>query len=162
MAEAMAMATLPGRPPSEVEWEDLLLRLELMTRALRNTVEDRDLAAALPLLREMLAREARVGAWLERHAMGTSGGMGTKNAAKPGDETTWVDPAASVERIVSLRARNFAMVQRRGLGVWDWRSDFEGEGPVSAYQILFWLMSQDVSSLALLRTVGRSEEAPAC
>jgi hypothetical protein len=157
-----AIAGLPVRPPSEVEWEDLLLRLELMTRALRNTAEHRDLAAALPLLRGMVAREARVGAWLEGHALRANGDVGMKNAAKRGDETTWEDPAAAVERIVSLRSRNFAMVQRRGLGVWDWRSDFEGEGPVSAYQLLFWLMSQDVSSLALLRAMGRAEEAPAC
>jgi len=153
---------LPVRPPSEVEWEDLLLRLELMTRALRNTVEDRDLAAALPLLREMLTREARVGGWLERHAVGETGVVGTENAANSWNETTWRDPAAAVERVVSLRLRNFAMVQRRGLGVWDWRSDFEGEGPVSAYQLLFWLMSQDVRSLAQLRATGRSQEAPAC
>jgi hypothetical protein len=153
---------LPIRPPSEVEWEDLLLRLELMTRALRNTVEDRDLAAALPLLQEMVMREASVGAWLERHAVGAIGELGTKNAAKCRDETTWEDPADAVARIVSLRSRNFAMVQRRGLGVWDWRSEFEGEGPVNAYQLLFWLMSQDVSSLALLRAMGRGQETPAC
>jgi hypothetical protein len=157
-----AIGELPIRPPSEVEWEDLLLRLELMTRALRNTVEDRELTSALPLLKEMVAREARVGAWLERHAVGASGGVGTENAAKSEHETTWADPARVVERIVSLRARTFAMVQRRGLGVWDWSSDFEGEGPVSAYQLLVWLMTQDVSSLALLRATGRGQEAPAC
>ncbi len=153
---------LPIRPPSEVEWEDLLLRLELMTRALRNTVEDRDLAVALPLLREMVSREARVGAWLERHAVSTVGGVGTENAANRWSETIWEVPAGAVERIVSLRSRNFAMVQRRGLGVWDWQSDFEGEGPVSAYQLLYWLMSEDVRSLALLRAMSRGQEAPAC
>ncbi|HLM66422.1 MAG TPA: hypothetical protein VK358_02795, partial [Longimicrobium sp.] len=32
--------TFPARPPSEVEWEDLLVRVEIAPRALRIAVED--------------------------------------------------------------------------------------------------------------------------
>ncbi|CAN5800669.1 hypothetical protein BH23GEM6_BH23GEM6_15540 [soil metagenome] len=150
------------RPPSEVEWEDLLLRLELMTRALRNALEDRDLLPVLDVLREMVGRERRVGNWLERHAIRTSGTGGTENAASLEDGTTWRDPAPLADRFVSLRARNLAMVQRRGLDVWDWHGSFGDEDQVSSFQLLSWLQTRDVEALARLRGDGGRRGAQAC
>ena len=54
------------------EWEDLLVRLEIMPRSLRGTLEDsrRDEAGLRETLEELLDRELRVGRWLERAAFG--------------------------------------------------------------------------------------------
>jgi|GEM_PF-1132188 len=150
------------RPPSEVEWEDLLLRVELMTRAFRNAIEDRDLVQAVPVLREMVEREAGVGRWLEGHAIGSTATGGTENAANSEDETTWRDPALLAQRFLSLRARNFAMVQRRGLDVWDWSGPWEDEEQVSSFQLLGWLQLRDVEALALLRGIGTRQESRTC
>ena len=57
------------------------------------------------------------------------------------------DPLGRVRRFAGLRARTFAMVQRRGLDVWDWR--VEGDGTV--YQLLRWLAEHDASLLTRLR-----------
>jgi hypothetical protein len=157
MVEDGAIATLPARPPSEVEWEDLLLRVELMTRALRNAAEELAPGAGAAELERMLEREARVGEWLEGHAMPRSAAGGTERAATSSGATTWGD-VSSVDRLVSLRSRNFAMVQRRGLGVWEWRAAFDGV-EVTSYQLLGWLVREDVQSLARLRAAGRGEAA---
>jgi hypothetical protein len=161
-----ALETFPLRPPSEVEWEDVLLRVELMTRALRNTTEELEPHAIAPVLEAMLAREARIGAWLEAHAVEETATSGTKRAASSAGATISGPPEQLVDRLVSLRARNFAMVQRRGLGVWEWRGPFEvseGSTPeATAYQLLTWLVREDVRSLAALRAIGRGEGAPAC
>ena len=160
-----AIDRLPARPPSEVEWEDLLLRMELMARALRSTVEDADLSRVRDELGALVEREERVREWLERHALDPASRRGTENAANLRDETTW-GSAELVERAVSLRARNFAMVQRRGLGVWEWSGDLDVDGgrslTVTAFQLLGWLVGEDVRTLAALRAGTRGTGAPAC
>jgi hypothetical protein len=148
-----------------VEWEDVLLRVELMTRALRNAAEELGPGGGVPELERMIARETAVAGWLEGHAVGARAepltGDGTNRAANRDGSTIWAGAGDLVDRLVSMRARNFAMVQRRGLGVWDWRAPMGGE-EVTSYQLLSWLVREDVRSLAALRAAGRGEAAPAC
>jgi hypothetical protein len=146
---ASSPAALPAVPPSVAEWEDLLLRMEIMQRVLRNTLEtvaDGD-PAAREVLEALVAREARVGEWLDAF----SGGPGRA----PRDAGGAAGPGALADRFGSLRARNFAMLQRRGLEVWRWTADLPGHGEVSAFQVVTWLVAHDVRALAALR--GRSE-----
>lgn len=136
----------PERPESEVEWEDLLLRLEIAPRVARNEVEDPgDAGLAAQALAEAVLREAEVGRLLEAAAglpAGGGAGMGESD-----------DAVALVHRFASLRARTFAMVQRRGLEVWEWRVRSEA-GEASVHQILRWLVDQDGELLARLRASG--------
>ena len=143
------VGALPQRPDSEVEWEDLLLRLEIVPRVARNEVDEvRDLASAAALLGEAIDREQRVARWLEQAAGLASSDQGTAQA-EAGE--SW-DPVALVHRFASLRARTFAMVQRRGLEVWEWRAPLEdGGGAPSAHQLLLWLAHRDGELLAALR-----------
>lgn len=140
--------TLPLRPDSEVEWEDLLLRLEIVPRVARNEVDEvADAARAAALLREAIERETRVARWLERAA-------GMEPAAEIPDEAQTVatqDPIALVHRFASLRARTFAMVQRRGLEVWAWSAPLDEGVPPTAHQLLRWLANRDGDLLAELR-----------
>lgn len=145
-------ALLPAVPPSVAEWEDLLLRMEIMQRVLRNTLEGVPDAGAGEVVAGLVRREAEVGAWLE----GVSGVPGRSSA-----EPAPAGLRALADRFVSLRARNFAMLQRRGLEVWRWTGDFAGHGEVSAFQTITWLVAEDVRALAALRerTTG---DARAC
>lgn len=140
---------LPQRPDSEVEWEDLLLRLEIVPRVARNEVDEvRDPASAATLLREAIEREQRVGRWLEQAA-----GMDpSERGISQGEIEENRDPVELVHRFASLRARTFAMVQRRGLEVWEWHAPLDdgGEAP-SAHQFLLWLAHRDGELLAALR-----------
>jgi hypothetical protein len=150
-------ARTPRRPPSEVEWEDLLLRVELMLRAVRITLEDvgDGDGPAGDVLRELVARERFVGEFLERAA-----GLGGE-AGDPGGETGPEERGdALLARFLRLRTRNFAMVQRRGLGVWDWVGDDESGHEVTVYQLLTGLAAEDVAALARLR--ARQGKAGAC
>jgi hypothetical protein len=54
----------------------------------------------------------------------------------------------------SRRARNFAMLQRRGINVWDWRAEVDGE-PVSMYQLVSAVVDADGERLARVRQAGR-------
>ena len=138
------MAAYAERPDSVGEWEDLLVRLEIVPRVARNAVEDvRDVAAALRALSEAIEREREVGRLLEE-AAGIGGG-GSGGAVQEPD-----DPLGLVRRFAGLRARTFAMVQRRGLEVWDWRVD--GDGTV--FQLLSWLAGHDGDLMARLRAAG--------
>lgn len=149
-------ALLPPVPPSVAEWEDLLLRMEIMQRVLRNTLEgvpDSD-ARAGEVLAGLVRREAEVGGWLEA-VSGVPGRSSAVETAAP------AGLRALADRFVSLRARNFAMLQRRGLEVWRWTASFAGHGEVSAFQTITWLVAEDVRALAALRerTTG---DARAC
>lgn len=143
--------TLPARPPSEVEWEDLLLRIEVMPRALRVHLEgiDRAAEALLPILSGLVERELLVRDFLERAAL-----AGDPEAAEPAAHLVW-GHADAVDRFVHLRTRNFAMVQRRGLEVWEWEQDLGGTGSASVYQILTRLAAADVEVLAAVRALTR-------
>lgn len=146
------LARYAERPGSVGEWEDLLVRLEIVPRVARNAVEDvRDADAARRVLDEAVDREREAGRLLEA-AAGIGGGEG--GAAAPEDD----DPLGRVRRFAGLRARTFAMVQRRGLEVWDWR--VEGDGTV--YQLLRWLAEQDADLLARLRAATAAPTGARC
>jgi hypothetical protein len=139
------IASYPALPADVAEWEDLLVRMEIMPRALRGTLEEipgdeRRLAT----LRGLLEREARVGEWLERVAIGAPA-TGGRPAPAESPGARWI-----ADRFAGVRARNFAMLQRRGVDVWEWSGELDGE-PVTVYQLLAWLVHADAGALAALR-----------
>ena len=155
------IGALPRAPGSVGEWEDLLVRLEIVPRVARNAVEDADADAddgetAVKALRAAIAREAAVGAWLE----------GPAGVEEPGRRaTSYAAGDARADelslRFASLRARTFAMVQRRGLEVWEWAAPVGAAAgaEVTAHQLLLWLARRDAELLADLRgaaTIGRA------
>ncbi|MEX2584509.1 MAG: hypothetical protein WD766_14670 [Gemmatimonadota bacterium] len=136
-----ALAASARRPESEVEWEDLLVRIEVMPRALRVLLEGVDGSdpTVRALLADLLRREAFASDFLERAA------------GHPGEPQTMPTQEDAVERFVRLRTRNFAMMQRRGIDVWEWEAEIAGGGTASVYQLLSALAAGDVDLLAALR-----------
>jgi hypothetical protein len=153
-------AAFPPRPRDVGEWEDLLVRFELGPRALRFALEDRGNAAdavVAPFAR-LAASELRVSLALD--AM-RQGGVVPDRITTPADTS----PAAeAVERhcrtYAAARAHNFAALQRRGLGVWDWTAMREGGGEFTAYQLVREALQVDAEVLSAVRAAGR--EAPVC
>lgn len=140
-----------ARPPSEVEWEDLLVRYEIGPRAFRVALEDADDLAGdartrvCDLLRALVMNEMLVAGAFELMRTG----------ARPTDEVRAVtladEPRAIHQRYEQLRGRNFAAVQRRGLEVWDWHADIHPHGEVSAYQLIQASAALDGETLAAVR-----------
>lgn len=151
------IATLAARPESVMDWEDLLLRLEIVPRVVRNTVDDLvNDALGARLLDEATDRERRVGDWLERAA-------GLERDGPPVEvDGGSVSPADLARRFASLRARTFAMVQRRGLEVWEWSAPLDGAQHVTVHQLLQWLVYSDGRLLADLRAATRGEARVGC
>jgi predicted aminopeptidase len=139
---------LPPRPESVAEWEDLLVRLEIVPRVVRNEVEDAASGEEGRLaLMSAVRREAAVGLALEAAAgLEASTGSGVEEEA---------EAEALALRFASLRARTFAMVQRRGLEVWDWTAPLEEGGSATVHQLLLWLAARDAELLASLRDTTR-------
>jgi hypothetical protein len=144
---------LPPRAPSEVEWEDLLVRLELMPRALSVVTGEIDLRtpAFHAVAAALVERERRVAGYLQRAA-------GLPAAAPPSEAQPLNRQADVLDRFVRLRARNFAIVQRRGLDVQEWRVTLEEGGEATVYQVLTCLAGEDVATLAALR--GQRSSGP--
>jgi hypothetical protein len=145
----------PARPPSEVEWEELLVRLEITPRALGLAVEDAggDSAVVREVLRDVIGNEIWWTELLQRLRDGRPVHMNRAIPLFPGPE-----PSAGelVEGFAQLRERNFAQVQRRGLVVWDWESPIEGrEDTLTAYQVLQSMAHADGEMLAAVRAAGR-------
>jgi hypothetical protein len=144
------LRTLPARPPSEVEWEDLLVRLEIMPRALRVAIEDAPADAAMAeALEEAVGNEVRIQQELEAMS------RGVESPVSVVVDLTDDSPRGLLAQFTRLRARTFAMVQRRGLNVWAWTSrgsDFEG---TTAYQFLQAAAASDGAALAAIRGAGR-------
>jgi hypothetical protein len=140
--------TYPARPPSEVEWEDLLVKLEIAPRALRIAVEDAP--ADHPHVREWLqwaaAAESLLQVLLLAMAEGTELPEGI-GAAMEGEATL----AGFLAEYTRRRARNFAIVQRRGLGVWDWMSRGGPFAGATTYQLLQGAAALDGALLAEIR-----------
>lgn len=145
-------AAFPALPPSVAEWEDLLIRMEIMQRVLRNTLESvpRDDRQAARVLEELLRRETQVGKWLEVVSAGPER-FDLKPGQGPAQQPSSADLQTLADCFVSVRARNFAMLQRRGLEVWRWTGEYAGYGQVSAFQVITWLVAEDVRCLAALR-----------
>ncbi|HEX6370807.1 MAG TPA: hypothetical protein VF006_17955 [Longimicrobium sp.] len=146
--------TLPARPPSEVEWEDLLVRLEIMPRALRVAIEDApaDSPALARALRDGVRAEAALQAMLESMV------DGREMAADAGDAAGEVpdDAPALLAEYARLRTRSFVMVQRRGLNVWDWQVRGGPCSGATAYQLFQAAAQTDGALLAAVRGAGRA------
>ena len=65
------------------------------------------------------------------------------------------------EQFVRTRSRNFAMVQRRGIEVWDWGAAAGTVTRASVFQVLTRLAQSDVEALARLRAT-RIQGSPVC
>jgi len=155
LPDPAALSRWPVRPPSEVEWEELLVHLEIYPRVLRIALDEAPEGTdrALPLLERLAAREAWLSGALE---VLRQGGRVVPEAPPPAPGAP--DAPALVWRIDSLRARSFARVQRRGLEVWDWEAArADGEGHVAAYPLLKQVAQDDGEALAAVRTVLRGE-----
>ena len=147
-----------ARPPSEVEWEELLVRLEITPRALRLAVEDAggDSPELRVLLRDAFGAEMW---WSEALQQLRESRPVQMNAAVPMFDVGGREPDAGelAQGFTELRERNFAQVQRRGLQVWDWQSGVAGrEETLTAYQLLQWIARRDGELLASLRAARRS------
>jgi hypothetical protein len=144
-------AGVARRPESEVEWEDLLVRLELMPRALRIILEelDRGREAVAELLDTLSAREAEARAFLESAVLAAEG-----LSLSPGGAQVAAVEEDTVDRFVRIRTRNFAIVQRRGIEVWEWEGTGEYAG-ATVFQLLTGLVRSDVEALATLRRIGK-------
>lgn len=143
--DASRIAALAARPESIADWEELLLRLEIGPRALRNTLEEHpEEERAREVLGGLIASEATASAWL-----------GSMRDAESLGEPASGPPQGSAEerldRFASLRSRNFAAVQRRGLEVWEWRARAGDGAEVTAHQLLSELLRRDADALARLR-----------
>lgn len=144
--------TLPARPPSEVEWEDLLVRVEIAPRALRVAVEDApgDRPEVVGVLRRGVQGERSLQALLEAIVEGREAGGAADAADLP------AAPAALLEEYIRLRMRSFVMVQRRGLNVWDWTVRGGPYDGATAYQLFQAAARMDGHLLAALRGAARA------
>ena len=143
-----ALAGFPAHPPSVAEWEDLLVRFEIMPRALRAAL---DAPAAAPervaaTLGALLTREREVGRWLEAAA-----GWTPSEQPPAGGSDDGLAARDLADRFAGVRARNFAMLQRRGVDVWEWSGVTSDGDPATVYQLLGWMLRADATALAALR-----------
>ena len=144
------LAALPALPEAVAEWEDLLVRLEIMPRALQGALEEPHAGGERTeaTLSALLTREVRVGRWLEEAAFGSA--EATEGTWPAGMDDRWL-----ADRFAAVRARNFAMVQRRGVDVWNWSGQLDGT-PVTVYQLLSGLVRADAAVLGALRRPGQA------
>ena len=147
--------TFPARPPSEVEWEDLLVRVEIAPRALRIAVEDApgDHPEVADVLRQGVAAEAALQEMLEAIIDGREARDATGSEGMP------ADPVALLAEYARLRMRSFVMVQRRGLNVWDWTVRGGPYDGATAYQLFQAAAQQDGALLAAMRQAARGGTA---
>lgn len=148
--------TLPARPPSEVEWEDLLVRLEIMPRALRVAIEDAP--AGHPGVVQALRTGVQAETALQRMLEAMVGGRELPADSAPGDQAQ-ADAAGLLAEYARLRTRSFVMVQRRGLNVWDWQVRGGPWSGATAYQLFQAAAQTDGMLLAAVRGAGREGAA---
>jgi hypothetical protein len=154
----VSVAVYPAAPPSEVEWEELLVRYELAPRALRIALDDAEPDAAArdrvgDLLRALVLNE------LQAAALFAAMRDGVPVPLEPRIEMLSGDPRAACERFAELRGRNFAAVQRRGLEVWGWRAEAPAWGSVTAHQLILASTALDAETLAGVREALRGAGA---
>jgi hypothetical protein len=127
-------------------WEDLLVRFEIMPRVLRVTLEEAGGTggAAAEILRRLIAGEDELSAWI-REASAAGGDAGGAAPAAAGDVQELAD------RFASLRARNFAMLQRRGVEVWEWSAPLATGERTTALQMVSDRVGSDAEALRALR-----------
>jgi nucleotide-binding universal stress UspA family protein len=149
------LADFPLRPVDVAEWEDVLLRFELGPRALRFALQDAALPAAElagPLAR-LAASERRIAHGLE--AMLRGGVIPEVAPDAAGAEGAEAAVAELVRRYEADRARSFATLQRRGLGVWEWTAPLEEGGEATAYRLVRHGLRSDGEALARVRAGDR-------
>jgi hypothetical protein len=146
----------PARPADVAEWEDVLLRYELGPCALRLALQDHA-GAAEPLLGcldRLVAAERHASLALDAMRRGEPVPAEPETVAEDGPE-----PADVVWRrydaYAAARAHNFAALQRRGLGVWEWAAPLRDGGEVSAYQLVRDGLRRDGEVLAEVRAAAR-------
>ncbi|MFL5542597.1 MAG: hypothetical protein ACJ8J0_26670 [Longimicrobiaceae bacterium] len=150
----MSISIHPAAPPSEVEWEELLVRYELAPRALRIALDDAEPGAEArtrigDLLRALVVNE------LQAAALFAAMRDGIPIRTERRIEMMTDDPRAAYERFAALRGRNFAAVQRRGLEVWGWRTEAPVWGSVTAHQLILASTTLDAETLAGVREALR-------
>jgi hypothetical protein len=139
--------TFPERPPSEVEWEEILLRVDIAPRALRVAIDD--VAPGHPGLSPVLQTAVLGERILQLQFEAMADGRPSPEGAEINDIGT--DAGTLADDFVRLRSRTFAMVQRRGLNVWDWRvtgGPFHG---ATSYQLLQATAAADGAWLKAIR-----------
>jgi len=144
------LLVFPARPPSEVEWEDLLARLDLAPRAFHLAAGD---AAGNPRVAHVLASALALEHWFEiaLRELQAGGMIPLDFGFTPGAGGA-SDVREVLERFAALRARNFAALQRRGIGVWDWSAATrEDGGRVTTFQAASAVVEMDGRHLAVLR-----------
>jgi hypothetical protein len=145
----------PERPPSEVEWEELLVKYEIAPRALAVAVSDVEDAEAGPAieaaLRRLLGAEHRASLLL---AAMRDGRPVEDRAADGGPDGV----RAVAEAFARLRERNFNAVQRRGIDVWEWAVE-EGGTRVTPYRLILASVARDGRVLAMVRDLARGARA---
>ena len=149
-------AGFAARPPSEIEWEELLVRYEIGPRALRFALDDGDANGparerVCDLLRALVFNEQWTAARFD--AMRT--GVAASDDQSPRTEVLPDEPRALFERFERLRSRNFAAVQRRGLEVWEWQTEAHPHGQVTAHQLIQASVALDGETLAAAREARR-------
>lgn len=144
--------TLPARPPSEVEWEDLLVRVEIAPRALRVAVEDAP--AGDPAVLHALGVGVTGEMALQRMLEAMVDGRELPAEFGSGAEAMG-DAQALVAEYQRLRFRSFVMVQRRGLNVWDWTVRGGPYDGATAYQLFSAAAQTDGALLAAVRGAAR-------
>ncbi|MDQ3557242.1 MAG: DinB family protein [Gemmatimonadota bacterium] len=152
-------ASLPARPLSIAEWEDLLIRVEITPRALQHVLEElpagadggaaADGRSVAEHVRHLAHREAEVGGWIEALREGTP-------LPSAGAEPATEEIQEAQGRFTRLRARNFAAVQRRGIDVWEWAAPRSDGGTVTTFQLLGYLARHDALHLAALHAVRKA------
>ena len=158
------IASYPATPQDIADWEDLLVRMEVMPRALRNALEE-----ANPSDRELLSILSEV-LVLERWIVHALTAMREGGTVPEAPDTNGIaeapsggsDPVNSMfYEISSLRAKNFAQLQRRGVNVWAWTAPRAEGSEMTAYQLLRFLVDRDAHALASLRGLA-GERGAAC
>lgn len=162
-------AAFPARPGDVGEWEELLVRFELAPRAVRFALDpapagldtpDPALAGVAAELHALAEREAEAWGWMQalREAAPLGGWEEAGEVPADGARGGSVPLRDDLQRFSSLRARNFAWVQRRGLEVWEWQAAHPRFGEVTAFQLISWLVRHDGQRLARVRATLRAPE----
>lgn len=142
-------------PADIAEWEELLARFELMPKAVSSSLAQIDAhwAQIHPVLAGMLTRES----WAAE-ALGALRGAGelpaTPNPRAPAVSRDDGERVAVCRQLADLRGRNFAQLQRRGLGVWEWLAERPGGVPLTTNRLIRHLVQQDGRSLQALRALA--------
>ncbi len=146
----------PQRPPHIADWEELLLRYELTPRAMSNALE---LSPGDGSPNDLIAE------YLGRIVAAERAALDWFAALRDGDEITaqW-QPAKEtgvadtlLAEFASLRARNFAGLQRRGIEVWDWAAKHSAYGEVTAFQFLSAIIARDAREMQAIRDAARTD-----